>query len=176
MKLVFMALFAIAFFSCNNSSTTASGKDSTVVTTTSTDPAKPTVTADTAREEYCYITAIEKVKDSIFIKADYVQYFTGKNVVEEAKKRHRADTSFDKSGKIEDIFVPDDYFIVNDDKQLRRLYLPGDAPIKMESEFVTDKTKDINNYKYLAGHFNNSLFMLTVKNNRIEAVKEIFLP
>ncbi len=176
MKVLVTTLFTLILLSCNNSNSKTPEKDSTIVPATPVDSLKPATTADTEKEEYCYITGIEKIKDSIFIKADYVQYFTGPTVLEEAKKRHRADTSFDKNGKVKDIFVPDDYFIVNDDKTIRSLYLPAATPVKMESEFVTDKKLEINNYKYFSEHYQNSLFMLTVKNKQIEAIKEIFLP
>lgn len=175
MKALVITLFSLILLSCNNSNPKTPGKDSTVVPFTPVDSLKPAA-ADTAKEEYCYITGIEKIKDSIFVKADYVQYFTGPTVLAEAKKRHRADTVFDKNRKVKDIFVPDDYFIVNDDKMIRSLYLPATTPIKMESEFVTDKKLEINNYGYFSEHYKNSLFMLTVKNKKIEAIKEIFLP
>ena len=153
-----------------------SGASSTPVLPVTTDTGKPVVTADTGKEQYCYISRVEKIRDSIFILADYVEFFNGKNVVEEAKKRHRADTVFDKAGKITDIFVPNDYFIVNDDETTVRLYLPAATPVKMEQEFVTDKKAEINNYNYFSGHYKNSLFLLTLKGTSIQAVREVFLP
>ena len=174
MKKIILAVFAVSLFSCNNSKTETSLKDT--LTKNSTNDTLHTVVADSAREEYSYITGIEKIHDSIFIKADYVQFFNGPNVLEEAKKRHRADTSFDKEGKVQDVFVPDDYFIVNDDRQLRTLYLPGSTSITMDSEIAGEKTKNINTYVYFSQHFKNSLFKLRVKNNTVTAVKEVFLP
>lgn len=174
MKTIITVILAISLFSCNNSKTETSPKDS--LTKNSNSDTLHTVVADSAREEYSYITGIEKIHDSIFIKADYVQFFNGPNVLEEAKKRHRADTSFDKDGKVQDVFVPDDYFIVNDDRQLRTLYLPGSTSITMDSEIAGEKTKNINTYVYFRQHFKNSLFKLMVKNNIVTAVKEVFLP
>ncbi len=174
MKTIIAALFALSFFSCNNSKTETSPADT--VTKKGTSDTLHTITADSASEEYAYITGIEKTHDSIFIKADYVQFFNGPDVLKEAQKRHRADTSFDKDGKIQDVFVPDDYFIVNDDKQLRTLYLPGSTGITMDTEIAGEKTKNINTYAYFRQHFKNSLFKLMVKNNVVTAVKEVFLP
>ena len=77
---------------------------------------------------------------------------------------------------MQDVFVPDDYFIVNDDKQLRTLYLPGSTSITMDSEIAGEKVKNINNYAYFSQHFKNSLFKLMVKNNMVTVVKEVFLP
>lgn len=174
MKTIITVILAISLFSCNNSKTETSPKDS--LTKNSNSDTLHAVITDSARVEYSYITGIEKKHDSIFIKADYVQFFNGPNVLEEAKKRHRADTIFDKDGKVQDVFVPDDYFIVNDDRQLRTLYLPGSTSITMDSEIAGEKTKNINTYTYFSQHFKNSLFKLMVKNNTVTAVKEVFLP
>lgn len=174
MKTIIAVIFAVSLFSCNNSKTEISSKDT--LTKNNTTDTLHTVIADSTSEKYAYITGIEKTHDSIFLKADYVQFFNGPNVLEEAKKRHRADTSFDKDGKVQDVFVPDDYFIVNDDKQLRTLYLPGSTSITMDSEIAGEKTKNINTYVYFSQHFKNSLFKLMVKNNTVTAVKEVFLP
>ena len=174
MKTIIVIILAISLFSCNNSKTETTSKD--ILTKSSTNDTLHTVITDSAVEEYSYIAGIKKIHDSIFIKADYVQFFNGPNVLAEAQKRHRADTSFDKDGKVQDIFVPDDYFIVNDDKQLRTLYLPGSTSITMDSEIAGEKTKNINTYTYFSQHFKNSLFKLMVKNNIVAAVKEVFLP
>ena len=174
MKTIITAILALSLFSCNNGKIETTSKDS--LTKSNTSDTLHTIIADSAREEYVYITGIEKMHDSIFIKADYVQFFNGPTVLEEAKKRHRADTSFDKNGKVQDVFVPDDYFIVNDDKQLRTLYLPGSTSITMDSEIAGEKVKNINNYAYFSQHFKNSLFKLMVKNNMVTVVKEVFLP
>lgn len=174
MKILMSTLAAILLLSCNNSKTDSIQTDSLSEKSNRGDSLHITV-ADSASNEYSYVTDIEKRHDSIFIKADYVQFFNGPNVVEEAKKRHQADTSYDKKGKIEDIFVPDDYFIVNDDKELRSLYLPVNTPITMDSE-IAGHAKNINTYPYFSQHFKNSLFVLTEKNNMISAIKEVFLP
>ncbi len=174
MKLLMIALFVVALCSCNNSNDKQVATDSTSKTNAADTLKK--ISADTASNVYCYITGVEKMHDSIVLKADYVDYFTGPNVLEEAKKRHLADTSFDKRGKIQDIFVPDDYFIVNDDKTLRTLYLPAGSPITMDSELAGHPNHPINTYDYFSKHYQNSLFLLKVRKNNVESIKEIFLP
>jgi hypothetical protein len=173
MKVIVTILFASLLFSCNNSSTEQSKKDSTAPALP--DTAKKTTDVDTATTVYCYIAGIEEKKDSIIINVDDVEYFNGPNVVEEAKKRHRADTSYGKDGKM-DVFVPDDYFIVNDDKRIRKLYMPATTPIHMDSEIAGKEAKNIDSYAYFSKHYKNSLFMLTVKDDRIMSLKEVFLP
>ena len=175
MKILIVIIFAIGLLSCNNSNNKAATTDSTTSKTDSRDILK-NVIADTATDIYCNITGIDKKQDSIFIKADYVEYFHGPDVLEEAKKRHRADTAFDRNGKITDIFVPDDYFIVDDDKSLRSLYLPVGTPITMDAEIAGSKSKDINTYAYFSKHYETGLFLLRVKGNTVQSVKEVFLP
>lgn len=174
MKILIVTFFVIGLLSCNSNdkSTTT---DSTTSKTTKPDTSKNMV-SDTAMDIYCNITAIEKKQDSIFIKADYVEYFHGPNVLEEAKKRHRADTAFDRNGKITDIFVPDDYFIVDDDLSTRSLFLPSGTPITMDTEIAGTKSDKINTYAYFSKHYETSLFLLRVKGNSVQSIKEVFLP
>ena len=175
MKKMSAIIFAITLFSCNSGTDKPAPTDSVTSKTNTGDTIQP-IKADTASNIYCYITGIEKTHDSVMLKADYVDFFNGPNVLEEAKKRHRADTAFDRNGKITDIFVPDDYFIVNDDKTVRTLYLPTDAPISMDTEIAGTKSNKINSYGYFSKHYENSLFLIKVKNSRVESIKEVFLP
>ena len=175
MKIIIAILFALCILSCNNSNDRPAKTDSAISKTNGGDTLH-NISADTASDIYCYITGIEKIRDSMVLKVDYVDFFHGPNVLEEAKKRHRADTAFDRNGKIKDIFVPNDYFIVNDDKSLRSLYLPPASPITMDSEIAGNKSKDINTYAYFSKHYENSLFLLKVKDNSVQSVKEVFLP
>ena len=174
MRILIVIIFAISLLSCNNSNDKAAKTDST--TSKINVDTLQNVSADTVLNIYCYITGIDKMHDSVLLRADYVDFFNGPNVLEEAKKRHLADTVFDKNGKVQDIFVPDDYFIVNDDKSIRPLYLPSTAPIMMDSEIAGKKSNSINTFTYFSKHFDNSLFLLKVKKNVVESVKEVFLP
>jgi hypothetical protein len=175
MKVSLLTIFAIALLSCNNSNDKLSAKDSVASKINVIDTLQNNA-ADTGVNVYCYITGIEKLHDSIMLKADYVDFFQGPNVVDEAKKRHRADTAYDKNGKIQDIFVPDDYFIVNDDKTPLTLYLPANTPIMMDTEIAGTRTGEINTYAYFSKHYENSLFLLRVKQKTVTLVKEVFLP
>lgn len=175
MKILIVSIFIIGLLSCNNSTDKSATADSATSKANMGDTIK-TIIPDTAVDIYCNITGIEKKQDSVFIKADYVEYFHGPNVLEEAKKRHRADTAFDRNGKITDIFVPDDYFIVDDDRSLRSLYLAANTPIIMDTEIAGNKSNKINTYAYFSKHYETSLFLLRVKGNSVESIKEVFLP
>ena len=173
MKLIMTLLIATILFSCNNSKPGSAKTDSLTVRINTGDTLK-NIVADTPAVAYFYIIGIDKIRDSIFLKADQADFHNGPNVVEEAKKMHRADTTY-KNGKIDDIFVPDDYFIVNDEQQITRLYLPKEAPITMDDR-ISGNEKEINNYAYFSKHYENSFFKLRIKNNKIVSVEEVFLP
>jgi len=170
MKLLIALLISAVLLSCNNSKKEPVRKDTLAL---KADTLK-NIIADTPGVVYCYIMGIDKNPDSIFLKADPADYHYGPNVVEEAKKMHRADTSY-KNGKIEDIFVPDDYFIVNDDKQVTRYYLPKESLITMDSR-LSGEEKNINTFDYFSKHYASSFFKIKVLNNRILSVDEVFLP
>ena len=175
MKILIALVFATLFLSCNNSNDKPAITDSSISKVNTSDTLR-NISVDTASNVYCYVTGIEKAHDSILLKTDYVDFFNGPNVLEEAKKRHLADTAYDRNGKIQDIFVPDDYFIVNDDKTLRNLYLPVGTPITMDTEIAGTGSKGINTYDYFSKHYKNSLFLITVKKNQVVSIKEVFLP
>jgi len=174
MRSLLIAFFACAIFSCNSNS--ANEKNKTDNLSTGKVDTSQSIGTDTASTVYCYFTAKIESDHSTHLQADYVDFFNGPNVVEEAKERHLADTAFDKKGKITDIFVPNDYFIVNDDKTLRYLFLPRNTPIKMDPEIAGPNAKDIDNYHYFSLHYKNSLFRITVKNDVIGSISEVFLP
>ena len=54
----------------------------------------------------------------------------GDEAVEQASKRHDADTFYNDNGKMEE-YVPNDYYIVNDNKKIRRLKLAKDVIISL---------------------------------------------
>ena len=175
MKILIILLFAINLLSCNNSPEKTVATDSAISKTNTADTLQHMI-ADTASVFYCYIIGIEKIQDSTVLMVDRVDFFSGPNVVEEAKNRHLADTAYDKSGKITDIFVPNDYFIVNDDKTVRNFHLPASSPITMDTEIAGTKSNKINSYDYFSKHYQNSLFLLKVNNKQVESIREVFLP
>jgi len=174
MRSLLIAFFACILFSCNSSNSGEKNKTDSLSTVKS-DTSK-NVNADTASAIYCYITGIEKMHDSVWLKVDYVDYYHGPNVLEDAKRLGHADTAFDNNKKVKDIFVVNDYFIVNDDQSLRTLYLPANAPITMDTEIAQTQSKEINSYAYFSKHYENSLFLLKLKKNIVESISEVFLP
>ena len=72
------------------------------------------------KNQYSKINEVIKNGDTTFINADYIQFLTGQIAIDAAIKYHQADTFKTQDGKTH-IDVPNDYFIVNENKKIRRL-------------------------------------------------------
>ena len=130
-----MALFAVVLFSCNNVDTEKVKTDREAVKTNTVDTTKKNMAADTPAVLYCYVRAIEKKHDSTVLVVDSVFFYHGPNL-----------DSMAKLYKVDD--YSDDYFIVNKDKKLWRIYLPDGIPITMDAQIAGEDAKDINTYGY----------------------------
>ena len=128
-------------------------------------------------EQYAYILSIPEKADTIFIDADYVQYLTGDSAIEAAKKKHMADTfTIDGTTHID---VPNDYFILNENKNIRRLALSKqivfDLLLDLDRADHKEEIKD-NSLKSFKEIYKNNLFLLAINNNEVAKIKEVFLP
>ena len=126
--------------------------------------------------EYAFIVGNFQKGDSTFIDADYIQYLTGQSAIDAAVKKHEADTFQTEDGKIH-VNVPDDYFIVNDNKKIRRLFLDKNCSIELVINPdglppITD-----NSLQSLKKVDHESPFLLTLNDKGIVIkIKEIFVP
>ncbi len=162
MKLLMMALFAAVLFSCNNSDTERAKADSSTVKNNTVDTLKKIV-MDTPAVVFGYIKGIDKIHDSIFLKIDSVFFYHGPNL-----------DSMAKLYKVDD--YSDDYFIVNKDKKLWRIYLPDGIPITMDAQIAGEDAKDINTYGYFSKHYIDNLFRIRIKDNRLVTIAQQYLP
>lgn len=103
----------------------------------------------------------QKGKMPIAVDVDYVQMLTGKAAIAAAIKRGDTDTSFDDKGKILDVYVPNDYYMVNDNTKIRRLVFSKQAAII---------------FLRSSPNIKESLFELNIKNDTIIRCKEVYLP
>jgi hypothetical protein len=78
-------------------------------------------------------------------------------------------------GKIH-VSVPNDYYIVNDSKQIRRLRLS--KKIAFELIINPDRTHPItgNSLESFKKIYKDSRFILTIQNNEVIKIKELFVP
>lgn len=128
------------------------------------------------KEQYVFITNIVQRKDINYIDADYIQYLTGDEAVEAAKKAHQADTFQTEDGKTH-IDVPNDYFIVNENNKIRRLILAKDCVFELIIN--PDRTHPItnNSLESIKKIYKDSPFILTFNDKGlISKIKEVFLP
>jgi hypothetical protein len=133
-------------------------------------------TQTNVQEQYAYIASIFQYEDTTFINADYIQYLTGDSAIEAAKKAHQADTFKTEDGKTH-IDIPNDYFIVNERKKIRRLPL-GDRCV-FDLFTNPDRMHPIadNSLKALEAIYKDGPFVLIINNDGIVVkVKEVFLP
>ena len=171
MRSLFFAIVCLAIISCNNKSAGKPANDSTGTRTN-----KDSMTLAAADSAFGYIKSIEQFHDSIYINFDKVEYFHGPDVVEQAKKRHMAETAYDKNGKVQDIFVADDYFIMNDDTIPHRMVLAKDVTFDLLDGNMEKGHNEVNNFQYLQNHFQVFLFRLSIKNNLVSKVEAVYLP
>ncbi|MBS1564175.1 MAG: hypothetical protein JST39_07285 [Bacteroidetes bacterium] len=112
--------------------------------------------------QYCYVKAVSYKEDGIpYIDADYIQFLMGDAAIEAAKKKKEE--------------VMDDYYIVNDNPQLRSLPLAGNFTfIAVENSAVKDRSA----MDYLQTAIQNKWVLILTLNAKGEVVKikEQFLP
>jgi hypothetical protein len=127
-----------------------------------------------AREETCFITKITIENGQVFIHADYIQRLGGERAVEEAKKRGDADTAMIDGKMI--IGLVNDYYIINDNPTIRKLPLDPAAKFELFVNPDRHEGKVTNTLQGLKLIYEETPFVLTLKNGRVTKVFEIFVP
>ena len=129
---------------------------------------------DSIKEEHANIIGIVSSNDTVFIDVDYIQYLTGQQAINAAKKNKDADTT-GENGKIH-VSIPNDYYIVNESKKIRRLKLS--EKVAFELIINPDRTHPIIDNSSISFEkiYRDSPFILTISNNEVVKIKELFLP
>ena len=157
MKLFSMIALAIVHFACQSGSSDQSDKNNT--------------------DQYAYINAVIEKDESIIIDADYVQFLTGDSAIEAAKNAHAADTVI-IDGKMQ-IDVANDYFILNENNKTRKLELSKqiafDLLLDLDRADSSKVIKD-NSFTSFKKIYKDNLFLLSITNNKVGKIKEVFLP
>jgi hypothetical protein len=173
-RILILTAFIPTLFSCNSNSSNHAPLSKASTTTKLLDSAIKTQTD--AQEQYADIVRIFQKGDTAFLDADYIQYLTGDDAIEAAKKAHEADTFQTEDGKTH-IDVPNDFFIVNESKKIRQLPLAKDCIFDLIIN--PDRTHTIadNSLKSLRAIYSDSPFILTLNDRGVVVkVKEVFLP
>ncbi len=179
-SLVCMPLAALLLFGCNNSEqqqqTDKPEADSIVKTE---DAAIEHVAiqpqANPDEGQYCYINKVYTTGDTVLIDADYIQFLMGKQAVAAAKKNGDAEP-FVKNGDTT-WSVPNDYYILNENRKIRTLQLAKDFRFIVAGKEDVN-SDDISRLDYLKKHAKNGVFILTMDagESTVSVIKEQYLP
>src|SRR5688572_28709064 len=130
---------------------------------------------NTRNQQYVFIKGITPKSEPAFLKVDYIQYLTGENAIEAAKKAGQADTSKSEDGLIQ-IGVLNDYFIVNDSFKIRRLPVSKDCKFELLTWLDRVNYSTNNSLEGLRKIYEDSPFLVTISNDSIVEIKEVFTP
>lgn len=168
----------VLFLSCsNNNNITPVEKTDTLHQQTIADTIVIAEEQGSADSVYAYLKGIFKRNDSVFVRADYIQFLTGDAAVAAAKRNHEADTSYDEKGKISSIFVDNDYYIINENKKLRLLPLAKNVSIETVDMSTAVSIIKTTLDDFINKHGNDSFpFILHIQNNMIVKITEVFVP
>jgi len=122
-------------------------------------------------EQYSLILKVYTENGKNYLDADYVQYLIGDKAIEEAKKNGDADAFIVDGKKI--YAVPNDYYIVNKNKTIRKIELSYNPKFNL---LIGENLKGSNTFENFKKNYHDTLYILRLKNNKIIEVKEVFIP
>ncbi|MFM2229507.1 MAG: hypothetical protein RL607_765 [Bacteroidota bacterium] len=125
-------------------------------------------------KSYALILNIYNEKGRHYVDADYVQYYVGDDAVREAKKRGEADSHVVNGETI--YSVPDDIYIVNENNKIRKMEVSNKVKIELVGINESKNEKQSITFDDLKNDFKEKLFLLTIENEKIIEIKEIFTP
>lgn len=111
--------------------------------------------------QYCYIKRVFTKADTVYIEADYVQFYMGAEALAAAKKDGNTDAL-------------DDYYIVNENIQLRSLPLANNVQL----EIVQDgrSVSSAQNIEAFEQDIKDQLVVLTIEKGIVKKVRQQFVP
>ena len=123
--------------------------------------------------ETAYIMDLTGSGKNIIAEVDFIKMLKGKAADAEAKKRHEGYPSVNKKGDTTWSAL-NDYFIVNDDKEVKKYALAPNAYITLVTNGVVSLTK--RKIADLKATYKGGIYKLTIIKNTITKVEEIFVP
>ena len=125
------------------------------------------------QQQTANIMAIHSMGKNITLNVDFVEMLTGKAAVAAAKKTGEAD--YDVTAKGDTTwYVLNDYVISNDNKKIRKFELAANAQIYLVKEGTSQVGKST--IAKLKRSFEARLFRLSIANNKVIKIVEIYLP
>jgi hypothetical protein len=126
-----------------------------------------------ADKQTALITAVSIKGAVITIDADFVQMLTGKAAIKAAKKEGYAEYDLNKKGDTT-WYVPDDYWVSNENTKVRQLTLSANAQIFLIKEGSSSLAKS--NAAKLKKSFKGKMYSLTIINNIVTVISEYYTP
>lgn len=175
---VLLPLVISTLISCNsrNSTNDITTKADRILNHQNGLPTTDTELQTDAKVQYAIITNVFLDSNTTIIEADYIQFLTGNAAIDAAKKANEADTFLKKDGTIEYV-VPNDYFIVNENKKIRQLPLAKNCLFDLLQN--TDRIPSItdNSLKSFEMIFDKNPFILTFDDKGfVVKIQEVFVP
>lgn len=119
------------------------------------------------------INSVSTVGNDFVIAADYVQMLTGKAALKAAKKA--GDAEYDLTAKGDTTwYVPNDYYVVNDNSKIRNLAVAPTAVIMLVKEGTSRLSKST--VGALKKSYRDKLYRLTIVNDKVVKIEEIYVP
>jgi hypothetical protein len=178
LRIFILTIFISTLLSCNSNSNTATTetKSDTLNKTFDSVSKAQADNQQKNKDEYANIVRITQKGDTTLLDADYIQYLTGDTAIEAAKKAHQADTFKTEDGKTH-IDVPNDYFIVNESKKIRRLPIAKDCAFDLIINPDRTHVIEDNSLESLKKIYGDSPFILTLNDKGVVVrIKEVFIP
>ncbi len=129
--------------------------------------------SSTAGKQIAFINAVSITGKNVTIDADFVQMLAGKEAIKAAKKAGEAEYDLNKKGDTT-WYVPNDYFVLNENKKVRQLTLSATAQIFLVKEGTSSLAKS--NAAKLKRSFEGKLFTLALINNTVTVITEVYTP
>jgi hypothetical protein len=125
--------------------------------------------------QYCYINKVYTTGDTSYIEADYIQFLMGKEAVAVARKRGDAERIV-KNGDTS-YSLPNDYYILNENKKVRALKLAKNFEFIAVDLAEEKKAPAASPLNYLKERAKSGIFILTLdQNETVVTIKEQYLP
>jgi len=179
MKYLFAAVCGLTLMGCNGNNgqqETAEKNADTIVSAEVKPEVQQVAVAPQEKPEegqYCFIEKVYEKEGTAFIDADFIQFLMGKAAVAAARKRGDAEpvvTNGDTTWS-----VPNDYYILNENRKIRTLALKPGFLLTTVSQ---PAEKEMSGVEYLKKYAKDGLFILTLDgaDSTVTAIKEQYLP
>jgi len=112
-------------------------------------------------ESYCYLKKISEKDKKQYIDVDYIEFLTGEESAEEAKKAN----------------IPDlGYFIVNDDTQLQTFSIADAIEITLLDIMSGEPIKGKSINELMERDLSSLIAKITVSDGKITKIEQVFVP